>query len=413
MTTTIRSLASVLLSLAILLTGHGLQQTLLPLHAQALGWSSAEIGLTGSAYFMGFIVGCMLLPHVIRRVGHIRAFAICAALAITAILILSQWQLLAVWLCGRAVTGAGLAGLYIVLESWLNEQAPNELRGSILSFYGFLCIVAMSVGQLLVTPEAFVSGTVVAAMIFALAILPVAMTTSPQPQIPAEVQLNFRATYRASQVGPVMVAISGIVMGLLWSNGAVYASEQSGDPSSGAVFMAWVLMGGVICQLPVGRLSDHMDRRWVLLGLSGVACLSLAVGKILGVDGLALNGIGFVLGGTAMPMYSVAIAHANDNADGKFLAISSTMLVANGLGSAAGPLLYASASGLSAGDTFFLILATAYGLGILWTALRLAVHDSKSAHFEPFQVLPKTTLSAMEMDPRGDDDPEANPRAGE
>lgn len=417
MTNAIRSLSSVLLSLAILLTGHGLQQTLLPLHAQALGWSSAEIGITGSAYFIGFIAGCLLLPRVIRRAGHIRTFAICAAVAITAILLLSQWQLLAIWVGGRAVTGASLAGLYIVLESWLNENSPNELRGSVLSFYGFLCIVSMSIGQLLVTPDAFVSGTVVAAIIFALAILPVAMTTSPEPQVPAAVKVDFRAAYRASQVGPVMVAISGIVMGLLWSNGAVFASAQTGDPAAGAIFIAWVLLGGVICQLPVGRLSDHIDRRWVMLGLCAIGCLSLIMGKLTGVSATALNAIGFVLGGTAMPMYSVAIAHANDNAEGKFLAITSTMLVANGLGSATGPLVFAGAGYASAGDSsstdmFFVILAIAYGLGILWTGYRLAVHEANAEHFEPFQVLPKTTLSAMEMDPRGDE-PEVNSRAGE
>ena len=263
MTSTIRSLFSVFLSLTILLVGHGLQQTLLPLYAQSIGWSPAEIGLTGSAYFIGFILGCYGMPVLIRRVGHIRVFTVCSALAIVAVLTLEKWQLLGVWILTRGVTGASFAGLYTVLESWLNEESPNESRGFVLSLYGFVSLAAMSLGQLLVSEAEIDGGASLVAVAFGLAILPVALTTSPQPQVPSEFKLSLKAAYRASQVGLILAGVSGFIMGLVWSNGAVYVNSLNGD--AGANFIAATLLGGMCCQLPVGRLSDQIDRRWVLL----------------------------------------------------------------------------------------------------------------------------------------------------
>jgi len=398
----IDSLFSVFLSLTILLVGHGLQQTLAPLYAQSIGWSPAEIGLTGSAYFVGFILGCYFIPLLIRRVGHIRVFTGCTGCAIVAVLVLDKWQLLPVWTAARALTGVSFAGLYMVLESWLNEQAPNESRGAVLSFYGFVSLAAMSLGQLFVFDANIVEGAPLVAILFGLAIVPVALTTSPQPQVPSEVSFSFKSAYRASQVGPILAGVSGFVMGLIWSNGAVYANSLASD--AGANFIIATLVGGMLCQLPVGRLSDWIDRRWVLLGLSLVACIAITGWLILPFSNGLLYTLGFILGGTAMPMYSLAIAHANDHADGRFLMISSAMLVANGLGSTVGPLLYAGLNLLGFSDVYFLIIGVIYFIGAVWTAFRLTVHDIDRAYYEPFQATAKTTLGAADLDPRSEDE---------
>ncbi|MFT6287085.1 MAG: MFS family permease [Halieaceae bacterium] len=401
MSVVIRSLFSVFLSITILLIGHGLQQSLLPLYAQSIGWSPAEIGLTGSAYFFGFIVGCFYVPKLIRNVGHVRVFAVCSGLAIVAILMTAKWQHVAIWAMCRALTGLSFAGLYMIFESWLNEQSPNHLRGSILSFYGFLSLVAMALGQFLLFDLEIGEGSALVAIILALAIIPVALTRSPQPQIPTEVSVSFSAAYRASQVAPVMAAVSGFVMGLIWSNGAVFASAHSSSIDAGASFILFTLIGGLVCQLPAGRLSDHHDRRWVMLGLSTTACICIAVVLSQGqLSDFSLNFLAFVLGGTAMPMYSLAIAHANDNAEGKFLAIASAMLVANGLGSTIAPLIYAGLNQAGYIDVYFVMIGIVYLLGVIWIVLRLSVHESLGEHYEPYQNIPKTTLGAADLDPR-------------
>lgn len=399
---TLRALFSVFLSLTILLIGHGLQQTLLPLSALAIGWSPAVIGITGSAYFAGFILGCYFIPKLIQRVGHIRIFAVCSGLAIVAVLTVQKWQLVPVWILARAITGMGFAGLYMILESWLNERVPSESRGAVLSFYGFLSLIALTLGQLLVFDANLVEGATLVAIIFSIAILPVALTSIQQPDVPSEVTLSFTQAYRASQVGPILSGVSGFVMGMVWSNGAVYADSIKND--AGANFIIATLLGGLICQLPAGRLSDRIDRRWVLLGLGSIACTGILVYLILPATEVSLYALGFVMGGTAMPMYSLAIAHANDAAEGKFLIISSAMLVANGIGSTVGPLLYGGFNAVGFSGVYFVIIGAAYFFGVIWTAIRLTVHDSDRHHFEPYQLLPKTTLGTADLDPRNEDE---------
>jgi MFS family permease len=405
MSSAMRPLFSVFLSLTILLIGHGLQQSLLPLYAHSIGWSPAEVGLTGSAYFLGFIVGCFYVPKLIRRVGHVRVFTVCSGVAIMAILMTAKWQQVGIWALCRALTGLSFAGLYMIFESWLNERAPHDLRGTIMSFYGFLSVAAMAVGQLFLFDLQIVEGSSLVAMILALAIIPVALTTSPQPQLPTEVSVSFSAAYRASQVAPVMAAVAGFVMGLVWSNGAVFASAHSSSTNAGASFILFTLIGGLVCQLPAGRLSDHHDRRWVMLALSMTACISIAAALSLGqLSDFTLNFLAFVLGGTAMPMYSLAIAHANDNAEGRFLVIASAMLVANGLGSTIAPLIYAGLNHAGFNNAYFVMIGIVYLLGVIWIVFRLSVHEALGEYYEPYQNIPKTTLGAADLDPRVSED---------
>lgn len=401
MIVTVRKLTSIFVSLAILLTGHGLQQTLLPMAGQMLGWSNAAISLTGAAYFSGFILGCYRIPKWISQVGHARVFAACAGLSVAAILLVAGWQTLPAWLLLRALTGFCFAGLYLIFESWLNEQAPDRLRGSILSLYGFVSLAAMAFGQLLVTAD-LTAGTMLAATIFALAILPVALTTIAQPSVPQEVELSFRAAYRASQVAPICAAISGFVMGLVWSSGAVFATSSTGDVEAGATFIAFTLLGGLCCQLPLGRLSDWVDRRWVILGVGVTGCATIAIGFAWQDHLTVLYAVGFAIGGTAMPMYSLAIAHANDNAVGQFLPIGGAILVANGIGSIIGPVTYSGFAALGMGRTFLVVVGLAYLAGSAWTVMRLSVHDVPREHYEPYQTVPRTTQAAVELDPRAE-----------
>lgn len=403
MVPTLRKLSSIFISLLVLLIGHGLQQTLLPLVGQSYGWSSAAIGVTGAAYFCGFILGCFRIPRWVRRVGHARVFAACAGLAIVAILMVTYWPHIVAWMVVRALTGFCFAGLYLIIESWLNEQAPSESRGSILSLYGFISLAAMAAGQMLVTTD-LGEGSVLVAIILALAILPIALTSTTQPEQPYDVEPAFGDAYRASQVAPVCAATSGFVMGLVWSSGAVYASSATADTTAGPAFIISMLLGGLCTQLPAGRISDIVDRRFVLLSLASAGLIASLTG-IFGTSSVVqLTVIAFFLGAAALPMYSLAIAHANDNAEGQFLAIGGALLVANAAGAVAGPLMYAGLAATGLTDSFFYIMATAFLISLVWTAQRIAVHDVEREYFEPFQAVPRTTQAAVELDPRAEAD---------
>lgn len=390
--------------MAVLLAGHGLQLTLLPLKAQALGWTNSSIGLTGSAYYLGFMLGCLTIPRLIRRVGHIRAHAVAVAVATGALLSASLSESYPLWLLLRLLTGWGLASLYTVIESWLNDEVPDENRGTLLAVYTMISLGAMIGGQMLLEIEGLTLHDLfaVGALLLVTAAIPIALTEHRQPGIPAEVKFSWRFVFGASQVGLICAGLSGLVAGLLWSVGVVYVSEYVNDPAAGARFMAAVLLGGLTFQFPVGRLSDRFDRRWaiLMLGVLGATAsgLWLLAGLLLGdLNQGWLYLLGFLCGAAALPMYSISIAHANDNADGRFLEIASGMLMSNALGAVIGPVVYSGGKALGLADGLMMIIFLAFTAAVVWTALRMRAHTVRRRHFEPYQPLPRTSAEVLAM----------------
>ena len=407
MTATLRSLRSLLLSVAVLLAGHGLQLTLLPLKAQTLGWSEALIGLTGSAYYLGFLLGCVTIAGLVRRVGHIRAFTAAVAVACMALIAASMQESYPLWLLLRCCTGAAMAALYTIIESWLNDQAADGQRGAVLAVYTMISLGAMALGQMLLDlPLGLDELFPAAALLIVAATLPVALTDRPQPGLPAAVRFSWARVFAASQVGVVCAGLSGVAAGLLWTLGAVFASGSGDggetDPELGARFVACAILGGLLLQYPVGRVSDHMDRRWMLLLLGILGLTGSLMGFMVTLTGPWLYLLAFLAGGAALPMYAISLAHGNDNAEGRFLEIASGMLMANALGAIVAPLIYGACAALGLEHAFLGILAGSFALSVAWTLARLGSHPVQREHFEPFAPLPKTTLEAAAMDPRGD-----------
>jgi MFS family permease len=207
--------------MAILLMGHGLQLTLLPVHAEAQGWSAYAIALSGSAYFLGFVAGCIAIPVLVGRVGHIRIFMVMGAIATIALLLAGVFFSLPVWLILRFGTGFALCGLYMVIESWLSEIVPEDQRGRVLAFYTMICLVGMSVGQTflgLVSPlslELFVVG----AVLLSLATIPVGLSRISAPHPIPGVRFSARVLTRSSPVAVVGAFAGGLVMGAFWTVG--------------------------------------------------------------------------------------------------------------------------------------------------------------------------------------------------
>lgn len=403
MVSTLTRLSSIFVSLSVLLLGHGLQQTLIPLSAVALGWSTSLIALLGAGYFCGFIIGCYRIPRWIRRVRHARVFAANAGLAVLAVLCFKFTNDLWAWIVLRALTGFSFAGLYLVIESWLNSATPNERRGTVMSFYTVLSLLALTVGQWFATLD-LTTGIVLVAIAFSVAIYPIALSGTSQPDVPSNVSLSFSETYNASQVAPLNAAAAGFIMALAWSVGAVFAAESLNSPHVGTTFVSFVLLGGVFSLLPIGRLSDRLDRRWVMFGTSAIGAATATYAWYTPASFTLIMGSGFVIGATAMPLYSLAIAHANDNAQDNFLIVGGTLLVANGIGAVVAPLLYAVLTAyLSIQDPFFLLISLGFFLTSLWTFARIVIHPVERNYFEPYQPVSRTTFGAVELDPRADE----------
>jgi MFS family permease len=273
-------LAALLISDALVLLGHGLLLTLLPVSANLLGFSDLQIGLTGSSYFTGFVTGCFTTPIILQRVGHIRTFAVLASLYIVVILFFAWSKSFVSWMLLRFIIGTIISGIYMIIESWLNERADANKRGAILSFYAMMNLAMITLAQQLLNlshnniPMLFT----IAAIFLSLSIVPVSLTLTLAPAPVNKIRVNFKKVWKQSHIGLIGSIFAGLITGSFWSLAPIYAKDSGLTTFQIANFMSAVVIGGAIFQIPLGRFSDTFDRRVILtfIALSG-AVISMVI----------------------------------------------------------------------------------------------------------------------------------------
>ena len=405
-------LAALLLSDALLLIGHGLLLTLLPVAASQSGFTELEIALTGSAYFLGFVCGCFLTPHVLNRVGHIRSFAILAALYSATVLVLGWLSLFAAWVMLRFLVGASISGLYTVIESWLNERAKSSNRGIVLSTYTMLNLLMITLAQqLLIMGE---SNTLLlfslAALFITLAIIPVSLTLTLAPAPVKSVKINLRKVWQHSHTAMVGAVVAGMVTGSFWSLAPVFAKSLQLSSHQIAAFMSATILGGAFFQVPLGRISDRFDRRIVLFycALAGTlisVCVFAASSSTIFI-GWPLTLLAFLWGGSCMTFYAIALSHANDNAAASdFVEIGSGMLITLGVSSAIGAPVASLLMSVLGPQGLYLFMGFCLALFAAHILVRIRNHilPFREIHavFRPVPNL--TTPAVYEMDPRNEE----------
>ncbi len=401
-------LAALLMASAILLTGNGLQSTLIAVRANLEGFPVLVIGGLMSAYFTGFVAGCFYNPTIVQRSGHIRAFAAFAALACAAALLHALIVHPVAWLILRVIVGFCFAGLAMVIESWINERATNQNRGTLFAIYRSVDLTAHTFGQLLLNtadPAGMHLFLFVAIMV-SLALIPVALTTTTAPR-PIEAR-SFKVTkvFDTSPLAAWAALATGLSNGAFWGLAPNFIQNQGYDIGMVAYFMAAVIMGGAMFQVPLGYLSDRTDRRLILILISfcgGAASLLLALCSTLGPMALFFAGIFF--GAFAMSVYSMAVAHANDFAErADFVEISSGLLFIFGIGAIAGPLIAAGLVAVAGDPALFMYMAASQWLLVLYGIYRIRVRPSvpvnQQALFHPAGTAPRATPESAELDPR-------------
>jgi MFS family permease len=399
------TVTSLLLSTALLLIGHGMQLTLLPLRASANGLSDFMIGLSASCYFLGFIVGCIAVPATIARAGHIRSFAVLTAIMTSAILcaeMLDGWQFLLVL---RFLTGVAISSLYTVIESWLNSQATTESRGRILSVYTFILLMSMALGQALINVGPVESATpfTLAAVFLVLAIVPVGLTRRLAPAPLETTRIRFGLLYRRSRSAFAGALLSGLVVGSFWSLGAVFARGYSESQADISWFISAAILGGALLQYPIGLLSDRIDRRKVMLLLClGGALASVAVAISTGQSWhLAMV---FLFGAMVMPIYAISLATAADVAQGsEFVEIGTSVLLLNAVGAVSAPLALGQLMSVLGAPVLFWSFAALCLLFMVYIALQLRdVRAIPVSEQVPFSAAASEVAPAsFDLDPRG------------
>lgn len=382
----------------------------LPLRAGLEGFATYVIGFIGSAFAVGFVAGCVFVPRLVASVGHVRVFGVMAALVAVTALLNPLFIDPVAWIIVRAMTGFAFAGGTMIIESWLSESATAETRGGVFARYMIVTLASSVLGQMTVTlygPGDF-KPFALAAILACLALIPTALSSGRTPEPLHEVKLDFRRLFHWSPIAVVACFGVGLANGAFGTLAPVFAQGVGLPVDSVALLVAGAIVGGALLQAPVGRLSDRMDRRRLLVGIALFgAALSLGLFLLDLSEPLALILVVAVLGGAMHTQYPVAVAHANDRADkGDFVAVASGLLLIFGGGAAVGPAVAAPLMQLGGPRWLFLFIASVYvlvALHALWRT-RVTPPVSESRHgrvaLEPMQ---SATHEAMYLDPRADE----------
>jgi MFS family permease len=404
------SVGAILLSTIIFLAGQGLTGTLLPVRAHLAHFSDFAIGLMGSAYFLGFIVGCFAGPRLLARVGHSRTFASAAGIATAVILIMSlsitEWS----WIVMRGFFGFAAANVYMVIESWLNDRATNPTRGRIFAAYLLMNFTGLIVGQWSFIAGRPLSSTlfIVSAIFYALCLIPLGLTRTPQPHAVEVPQLRPGRMFAISPVGVAGCVAVGFANAACWTFLPVYAHDNHLTRGLLAGFMSAFTLGGALVQIPLGRLSDRMDRRLIIAGASVLASL---LGVALWAFGGRSNAITLALvavfGMAALPIYGLSVAHANDKLPReRFVEASATLLLINAIASVAGPTVAATVTDRYGMATLFLYTAAVH-LALAAFVIARVRTAAPPPHGEPYEPMPaQASPTALELDPRGGQQPQ-------
>ena len=395
---------------ATLLFAGGLQGLLLSVRGAEENFSLLALGLIGTGWSIGFIAGSISVPLLVQRVGHIRAFTIMAAIGTITILLNLLWINDIGWIVLRAFSGFCFAGAAMIVESWLNEVAENRTRGTIFSIYTTINMAASTLGQLAMSVTGVSSHIpfIVGAIAFICAILPPALTSTPQPRPLASTKLDVRLLYRTSPLAVIAAFAVGMANGTFGTLAPVYGYTQGLDASGIAILFAVTAVLGAIAQVPAGRISDRIDRRWVLVVLGSMAAVIGFLTLLINPSGgWLMYGLFGLYGLSAYPIYAIAVAHANDFAkQGEFGRVAGGMLLVLGTGLAIGPAIAALVMNLYHPVGLFIVTGTFHGALALTAFLRMKVRPVRidgRIRFRAMSAEKGVTPGTVELDPRSDE----------
>ncbi|GAA6202264.1 MFS transporter [Aquicoccus sp. SU-CL01552] len=395
---------ALLLGMGLLMVGNGLQGTLLGVRGEIEGFSTFQMSIVMSAYFLGFLGGSKLAPEMIRRVGHVRVFAALASFISAVMILYPAFADPIAWALGRVIIGFCFSGVYVTAESWLNNASDNENRGKALSLYMIVQMAGVVTAQamMLLGDPAGYETFVLASVLISVSFAPILLSISPTPAFETTKPMSLKRLMETSPLGCVGMFLMGGVFSAQFGMSAVYGAKIGMSVPQISGFIATFYVGAVVLQYPLGWMSDRMDRRALVLMVAAGGGVGALLGMVFGGQYGLLLVSAFLVGGMTNPLYSLLIAYTNDYLEPDDMAAASGGLVfINGLGAIAGPLItgWLMGQGVFGPAGFFLFMAvllfTLMGYGIYRTTQRPAIPVEDYGTITP--MYPTSTPVAVEF----------------
>jgi MFS family permease len=402
---------------AILITAHGFQGNLLQVRSVIENFSFITTGIIMSGYFIGYFVGASMIPNLVSKVGHIRVFAAFASMASLSILLHAVFVDPIVWTIARFLTGFSLIGVYIVVESWLNDRATNRNRGSVLSIYMFITFTGLAVGTLLLNfnkPEQY-EPFILTSLLFSIALVPILLVKRSAPKFKKISFMKIKQLYKISPLGTFSMLCTGLIHSAIFGYGAVYATSLNFTIFEISVFLFLITIAGAIFQFPIGYFSDKQDRRKIIIGctfISAVFCLlailasgtsieNMYLASTMGLDKLLFYIFITLYAGIALPMFTLTLAYVNDFIDKeRFVAAGAGLQIIFGIGAMGGPFLCSVFMNIYGPNGFFIYLTIFHLLIGVFGLYRMTKRDYEDNPESTFTPLPRNiTPLGIELDP--------------
>ena len=391
-----------LLGIFMLMVGNGLQGTLLGVRGGIEGFSTTAMSVVMSAYFVGFLFSARITPELIRRVGHVRVFAAMGSLISAALVLypalVEPWA----WTLLRVVVGFCFCGVYITAESWLNNASANETRGKALAVYMVVQMGGIITAQYLLTlgdPSGFIL-FIVPSVLVSISFAPILLSVSPTPAFETTRPMSLLQLYHVSPLGCVGMFMTGSLFGAMFGMSAVYGTLAGLSVPQISLFVASFYVGGVLLQLPIGWVSDRVDRRVVILAVAAAGATAGILGTLFAGSFAVALAVGFLIGGMVNPLYSLLLAYINDYLERDQMASASGgMLFINGVGAILGPLTVGPVMEAVGPRGYFLFMGAVLALLALYAGWRMtrrsrADLEDQGASFAP--VLPSASPVAVQ-----------------
>ncbi|MCV6593384.1 MAG: MFS transporter [Silicimonas sp.] len=375
----LKSAWALMAGMFLLMVGNGLQGTLIGIRGAIENFSTTELSLITSAYFIGFLFGSRIAPELIRRVGHVRVFAALGSF-VSAVLILyptvtEPWA----WILLRVIFGFCFSGVYVTAESWMNNTSTNENRGKALSLYMVVQLSGIVASQALLgvaDPAGFIL-FVIPSVLVSLSFAPILLSVSPTPAFESTKAMTLPDLYKVSPTGMVGMFLMGFIFSAQFGMASVYGTEAGLSVGEIGLLVSAIFTGGMVLQFPFGWLSDRMDRRWLIFAASLGGVLAGALGWVAGSNLTLILISGFIMGGVSNPLYALLIAYTNDYLEREDMAAASGGLIfINGLGAIAGPVMTGWVMTAIGPGGFWVFLMLSMALMMVYVAYRMTQRAS-------------------------------------